>query len=146
MGAAFWILTIIQALFVTAAVGFTFAGLWRIFEKAGKPGWAAVVPIYNTWLLVEIIKKPVLWFIMLLIPCVNAVFSILIALELAKVFGKSTGFGLGLAFLGPVFYPLLGLGDARYQPEAAAAPRPRRARYEDEEEEEEERPRRRPRR
>jgi hypothetical protein len=138
----------IQALFMSLIYGMLIAGMWRVFEKAGKPGWAAIVPIYNAWLMVEIAKKPVSWFILLLIPCVGAIFGILLCIEIAKVFGQSAGYGVGLALLGPVFFPMLGFGAAKYQPELAAAPPPRRARYEDEDEdqEEEERPRRRPRR
>jgi hypothetical protein len=138
-----WVMGIVGALLATAAGGFLVAGFWRTFEKAGKPGWAALVPIYNMWILVEIIKKPVLWFVMLLIPCVGAVFFILACIELAKCFGKEAGFGVGLGLLGFVFFPLLGLGDAEYrEPVEAPQPRPRR-RDDDYEEEEEERPRRR---
>jgi hypothetical protein len=134
-----WVIGIIEALIATAAGGFFIAGLWRTFEKAGKPGWAALVPFYNYWVMVEIVKKPVLWFVMLLIPCVNFVFAILLCIEIAKCFGKGGGFGVGLALLSPIFFPLLGLGDAQYQ-EPVEAPAPRRR---DEYEEEEERPRRR---
>ena len=146
MGAAFWIFAIFQALLISCVYGLLIAGLWRVFEKAGKPGWASLIPIYNTWVLVEIIKKPVLWFIMLLLPCVSAVFAILVCIELAKVFGKSAGYGIGLVLLSPVFFPMLGLGPAQYHPELANVPSGgggggrRRARYEDEEEEEEEEP------
>ena len=88
--------------------------MWKIFDKAGKPGWAAIVPIYNYIVMLEIIGKPVWWVILLLIPCVNIVILIIMMLELAKSFGKSAGFGVGLIFLGIVFLPILGFGDARY--------------------------------
>ena len=90
------------------------------FEKAGKPGWGAIVPIYNIVILLEIAGKPIWWFILFFIPFVNFIVVILISIEVAKNFGKGTGFGLGLAFLGFIFYPILGFGDAKYQGRAAA--------------------------
>jgi Family of unknown function (DUF5684) len=90
------------------------AGMWKVFVKAGKPGWASIVPIYNIIVLLEIAGKPLWWIILLFIPIVNLVILVLIAIEIAKAFGKGTGFGLGLAFLGFIFYPILGFGDAVY--------------------------------
>jgi hypothetical protein len=92
------------------------AGMWKTFEKAGQPGWAAIVPIYNAYVLTcEIAKKEILWFILLFIPIVGIVASIMVALEVGRKFGKSDGFGIGLAFLPFIFYPMLGFGDAQYQ-------------------------------
>src|SRR5262245_53965955 len=82
-------------------------GMWKVFEKAGKPGWAAIVPFYNTFVLTEIAGKPVLWFILLFIPCVGLVIFLMISMEIAKAFGKGQGFGLGLCFLPFIFYPML---------------------------------------
>ncbi len=93
--------------------------LWKVFVKAGKPGWAAIIPIYNIIVLLEIIGKPIWWIILFLIPCVNVIVSILVSLEVAKCFGRSAGFGVGLAFLPFIFYPILGFGDSRYQGPAA---------------------------
>jgi len=141
-----WVMAILNVLIMTAIPGLIIAGLWRTFEKAGKPGWAALVPFYNMWVAVEIVKKPVWWFIMFFIPIAGFVFWILVCLEMAKCFGKSAGYGVGLALLGFVFFPMLGLGDAQYEAPAGAAPRPRQRADEYEEEEEEEdapRPRRR---
>ena len=90
-------------------------GMWKVFQKAGKPGWASIIPFYNTFVLVEIAGKPILWFVLLFVPCVNIVILLMLAMEIAKVFGKGAGFGLGLAFLPFIFYPILGFGDARYQ-------------------------------
>jgi hypothetical protein len=94
------------------------AAMWKVFEKAGKPGWAAIVPIYNLVVLCEIAGKPAWWVILLLIPLVNIVVAIIIVLAIAKNFGKGAGFGIGLLLLGPIFYPMLAWGDARYQPQA----------------------------
>jgi hypothetical protein len=96
------------------------AALWKIFTKAGKPGWAAIVPIYNGIVLLEIIGRPLWWIVLLLIPFVNIVIAFITSLDLAKSFGKGTGFGLGLIFLGPIFLPILGFGSARYQGPSAA--------------------------
>jgi hypothetical protein len=91
----------------------TLAGIWMTFVKAGKPGWASIVPIYNIVVLLEITGKPLWWILLFLIPFVNIVIAIIVTLDLAKVFGKGVGFGLGLVFLPFVFYPMLGFGDAR---------------------------------
>jgi hypothetical protein len=99
------------------------AGMWKVFEKAGKPGWAAIIPIYNIIVLLEIAEKPLWWIILCFIPFVNLVVIVLIAIAVAGNFGKSTLFGIGLAFLPFVFYPLLGFGDAVYQPGGGAVAR-----------------------
>ncbi|HYG80737.1 MAG TPA: DUF5684 domain-containing protein [Pyrinomonadaceae bacterium] len=90
------------------------AGIWKVFTKAGEPGWASIVPIYNVIVLLRIADKPWWWIFLLLIPLVNIVISILVSIEVANNFGKGAGFGLGLAFLGFIFYPILGFGSARY--------------------------------
>lgn len=95
------------------------ASLWKIFEKAGKPGWASIIPIYNLIVLLEIVGKPVWWFILYLIPIVNIIFLIWTINLLSKSFGKDEGFTIGLILLGVVFYPILGFGDAEYKGPAA---------------------------
>lgn len=93
-------------------------GLWAIFNKAGKPGWAAIIPIYNLIVLLQIVNKPVWWILLLLIPCVNFIIIIIgwiwINNLLSQSFGQGGGFTLGLMFLGFIFYPLLGFGDYTY--------------------------------
>lgn len=93
--------------------------LWKIFDKAGKPGWAAIVPIYNLVVLLEIIRKPIWWIVLFLIPCVNFVASILVSVELAKAFGKGVGFAIGMILLPFIFFPMLAFSDARYTPPPA---------------------------
>ena len=90
------------------------AGMWKTFEKAGKPGWAAIVPIYNIVVLLEIVRKPIWWIILMLIPIANIIVAIIIYIELARVFGRGAGFGLGLVFLSFIFFPILGFGDDQY--------------------------------
>ena len=87
---------------------------WRIFEKAGKPGWAALIPIYNTIVLLEIVGKPWWWLLLFFIPVVNLVFAIWMLNLLSISFGKGIGFTLGLLFLSPIFYPILAFGNAEY--------------------------------
>jgi hypothetical protein len=95
-------------------------GMWKTFEKAGQPGWAAIIPFYNMYVLtVEIARKEILWFILMLLPCINIVAMILVSIDVAKNFGKGPGFGIGLALLPAIFFPILGFGDARYQPVAS---------------------------
>jgi len=95
------------------------AALWKVFVKAGKPGWAAIVPIYNLIVLIEITGKPLWWFILFLIPFVNYVFIIWTINLVSKSFGKDVGFTLGLIFLAPIFWPILGFGSAKYKGPAA---------------------------
>jgi hypothetical protein len=93
-----------------------FAAWWRIFEKAGEPGWAAIVPIYNAILILKIAGKPLWWIVLMLIPFVGIVVGLIVLFALAKRFGKGAGFALGMIVLAPIFYPLLAWGDARYEP------------------------------
>jgi uncharacterized membrane protein YoaK (UPF0700 family) len=93
------------------------ASLWRVFTKAGEPGWAAIVPIYNLVVVLKLAGKPLWWIVLFLIPLVNFVMLVLTTIGLAQNFGKGAGFGLGLAFLAPIFYPILAFGDAEYRPQ-----------------------------
>lgn len=88
--------------------------LWRIFVKAGKPGWAAIVPIYNILMELEIVGRPWYWLLLMLIPVVNIVLGIIVLFRLAKVFGHSVGFGFGLLFLAPIFLPILAFDHSTY--------------------------------
>jgi hypothetical protein len=90
------------------------AGMWKVFTKAGKPGWAAIIPIYREIVLLQIAGKPLWWIVLLLIPFVNIGVAIMVAISIAKAFGKGTGFALGLLFLSPIFIPILGFGSAHY--------------------------------
>jgi hypothetical protein len=111
----------ISGLITLDIVVLVLAGMWKVFTKAGEPGWAVIVPIYNLIVLLKIAGKPVWWIILLIIPFVNFIILILVALGVAKAFGKGAGFGIGLAFLGPIFYPILGFGDAKYVGAGAGA-------------------------
>jgi ABC-type sulfate transport system permease subunit len=91
------------------------AAMWKVFEKAGKPGWAAIIPIYNLVVLCEIAGKPAWWVVLFLIPFVNFIVAILVAIAIAKNFGKGGGFAAGLIFLPFIFYPMLAWGDGQYR-------------------------------
>jgi len=112
-GAAAVILIIELAVLIVAL-----AGMWKMYVKAGKPGWAALIPIYNVIVLLEIVGRPIWWLILLIVPLVNIIIVIVLTFDLARKFGKGGGFALGLLFLGFIFYPILGFGDARYNPNA----------------------------
>ena len=100
---------------VALAIGLlVIASTWKIFTKAGKPGWACLVPIYNLFVMLQIAGKPAWWFLLFIIPGVNLVAIILTGIALAKNFNKSAGFGIGLAFFGFIFGPILAFGDSRY--------------------------------
>jgi hypothetical protein len=88
--------------------------MWKVFTKAGKPGWACIIPIYNMIVMLEIVGKPVWWIFLILFPCTSFIFSIWSVNLLSKSFGKGVGFTLGLIFLGFIFYPILGFGDSVY--------------------------------
>lgn len=96
-----------------------FVGLWKVFVKAGKPGWAAIIPIYNAIVILEIVGRPIWWIILWLIPCVGVVIAIIVMIDLAKSFGKDALYGVGCALLGFIFVPMLGFGSATYQGPAA---------------------------
>jgi hypothetical protein len=93
---------------------FMIAAVWKVFSKAGEPGWAAIVPIYNVIVLLKIAGKPLWWIILFIIPVANLIVAILAGIGLAKNFGKGDGFGVGLALLPIVFYPILGFGSATF--------------------------------
>jgi hypothetical protein len=93
------------------------AGFWKTFTKAGHPGWATLIPIYNLVVMLQIAGRPIWWLVLMFIPIVNFFVTLVVSIDIAKNFGKGMGFGLGLAFLGPIFYPMLGFGSAEYTPE-----------------------------
>lgn len=93
---------------------------WKVYTKAGKPGWATLIPIYNVIVLLEIVGKPWYWILLLLIPGVNLVLGIWLTHQLSKSFGHGVGFTLGLIFLNFIFILILGFGDSKYVGPAAA--------------------------
>jgi hypothetical protein len=102
-------------LFIVFIIIFYIYVYWRIFEKAGKPGWAAIIPIYNTIILLEIVGKPWWWLLLFLIPGVNIIFAIWMTNLLSISFGKGVGFTIGLLLLNFIFYPILAFSNAEYK-------------------------------
>ena len=102
------------SLFALAAGVLLIIAQWRIFTKAGEPGWASLIPIYNTYVLYKITWGDGLRFLLLLIPIYNIILSIQTNIRMARAFGKSDGFAVGLIFLPNVFQLILGFGDAQY--------------------------------
>lgn len=94
------------------------AGWWKIFTKAGEAGWKSIIPIYNFIVILKIVGRDWWWVILMLIPIV---ILIIVSLELARSFGRGTGFGIGLAFLSFIFAPILGFGSDTYTGPAAKA-------------------------
>jgi hypothetical protein len=103
----YWFVMMVIAILIIVAQ-------WKVFTKAGKPGWASIIPIYNIIVLLEIVGRPVWWFFLFLIPLVNVVVGVIVLFDLSKSFGKGAGFALGLLFLSPIFYLILGFGGSRY--------------------------------
>jgi len=101
--------------------------MWKVFTKAGQPGWASIIPIYNLYIWCKIVGRPWWWILLMLILFVNFIICIILCIDLAKSFGKGVGFGIGLALLGIIFFPILGFGSAQYQGPSAGGLTPRTA-------------------
>ena len=93
------------------------ACLWKIFQKAGEPGWASIIPIYNSVIQLKIVRKPWWWLLLMLIPYIGFIWAIWAVNLLCKSFGKSEGFTVGVLFLPFIFLPILAFGDATYDAE-----------------------------
>ncbi len=105
---------LIYSVFCLALAVVMLVALWKIYKKAGKPGWACIVPFYSQYCLFDIAMGNGWLFLLSFVPCVNIVMSIICYLKLAKAFGKGTGFGIGLILLCPIFIMILGFGKAEY--------------------------------
>lgn len=88
--------------------------LWKIFVKAGKPGWGAIVPFYNFYCLFDISFGNGWLFLLMFVPCVGVVMQIIAYVKLAQAFGKSGGFAVGLIFLPYIFLPILAFDGSQY--------------------------------
>lgn len=108
-------IVILFTVLVLAVCVFLVISQWHMFKKAGKHGWAALVPFYNSYVLMEIAWGNGWLMFLMLLPLGNLVFSVLTCIKLAKAFGKSGGFAVGLIFLPVIFYPILAFGKAEYE-------------------------------
>jgi hypothetical protein len=111
-GPIFWICEIAFIVLMIAAV-------WKVFSKAGQPGWAAIIPIFNVYVMCKVAGRPGWWLLLFLIPFVNLVIAIIVTIDIAKRFGKGVGFAIGMILVPFIFWPILGFGSAQYQAAAA---------------------------
>jgi len=107
---------VLALIFLAVMVLMTIAQ-WKVFEKAGHPGWACLIPVYNMVVLLRIAGRPEWWLLLMFVPLVNIGVGVLISLDLARRFGREEVFAVGLVLLPFVFYPILGFGDSAYTPE-----------------------------
>lgn len=105
----FWI-------FIIFAIGIVMLiAKWKIYEKAGRSGWEAIVPIYSTVVMLQFLDLPIWLILLLFIPGANIAIPIITAVKLSERFGKETAFSIGLIFLPVIFYPILGFGDSTFK-------------------------------
>lgn len=88
---------------------------WKVFNKAGKPGWATIIPIYNNIVKIQIAKLSMIYLLLLFIPIANIYAKFKINIEIAKKFGKSSGFGVGMTLVSIIFIPMLAFSDNLYE-------------------------------
>lgn len=123
------IFVIVLCIFCLAFVVMSIIGQWKIFSKANKPGWASLIPIYNQYILCQVTGVNPMWLIVVYAASiissflgplafigvvVSIYFNVLISVSLARSFGKDDAYAIGLIFLGPIFYLILGCGDSKY--------------------------------
>ena len=128
--AAFAGLMLVVILISLAVAIVSIIGMWKMFTKAGEEGWKSIIPIYNMITLCKIVGVSPWWILIVfvsgllgIIPilgsllnlAVSIYFSILLCVSTANSFGKDTGFAVGLFFLSPIFYCILGFGSAKYE-------------------------------
>ena len=114
-GPVFWICySVVIILLITA--------IWKVFSKAGQPGWAAIIPIYNFYVMCKVAGRPGWWLLLCLIPFLNFIILIILNFDIAKRFGKGGGFAVGMILLPFIFWPILGFGSATYEGGNAAPP------------------------
>lgn len=90
------------------------AGMWKVYAKAGQPGWASIIPIYNIIVWLQIVGRPVWWVLLMFVPFVGFVILIIVSIDLAKSFGKDELYGILLFILSPIMMIHLGFSDAQY--------------------------------
>jgi len=107
-------LGVVWFVFMFGLLAIMIVAFWKIFTKAGEQGWKSLIPLYNTWVLLEISGKPGWWLFLMFIPFVNIVIMIMMYNGLSKSFGKGIGYTLGLIFLSPIFFLMLAFGNAKH--------------------------------
>jgi hypothetical protein len=110
--AVFWSVYMIVALAIAV---FSIAGLWKMFGKAGRPGWAAIIPIYNTYVLLKVAGMSGWWLLGFFVPFLNIFVALYLWWKVSEAYGHGFGYFLGLWFLTPIFLMMLGFGKSQYQ-------------------------------
>ncbi len=113
IAASMAVISVIMIIFFIIGV-ITIIANWKVFTKAGKPGWTSLIPFYNMYQLFEVAGMNGWMFLLLLIPFVNFIIIIMLNINLAKAFGKDTGFAIGLILFNPIFMLILAFSDATY--------------------------------
>lgn len=106
---------ILGVLLYLSIITFVIISMWKVFVKAGQPGWACIVPIYNILIMLKIANKPWWWIFMFIIPIANLVFAIMLLHRISLSFGKGGGFTVGLLFLGIIFWGILAFDKSEYK-------------------------------
>lgn len=103
---------------------------WKLFTKAKQPGWASLIPFYNTYIMCKLAGVNPWWIVIVLcsslisfIPIIGSLlcfavsiyFSILLYVSVARAFGKEDGYAIGLILLPVVFLPILAFGKDEYK-------------------------------
>lgn len=114
VGAVAVVIWLFVILIVMAVSILMIIAMWRIFTKAGKPGWASLVPIYNMVVMMQIVGRPEWQVVLMFLPFAHIYISIVLPLDLAKSFGKTTGFGVLMIFFPAIMNPILAFGSSRY--------------------------------
>ena len=92
-----------------------FIGLWKMFVKAGHPGWGAIIPFYNLYLLLKVARRPGWWLILFFIPLVNIIIWLVVALDVSRNFGHGAGYGILLWIFPYIMFIVLGWGTDQYR-------------------------------
>jgi hypothetical protein len=92
------------------------AGVWATLVKADKPGWGAIIPFYNAYLIIKMAGRPGWWLILYFIPFVNIIINLIVSIDVARNFGHGTGFGILLWLFAPIMFLVLGFGSSTYTP------------------------------
>lgn len=103
-------------LFICLIAIFKVIYTWKIYVKAGKPGWASLIPIYNVYVKLQFLNMPWWFLLLLLVPALNFAIIVLMDINMAKKFGKDIGFAIGLILLPIIFMPILAFGKSTYNP------------------------------
>ncbi len=106
---------LLMVLIWLSIIVFAIISQWKVFEKAGQPGWAVFIPIYNILIMLKVANKPWWWLFMFFIPIANIVFVIMMLNRISLSFGKSSGFTVGLFFLGIIFWGILAFDKSEYK-------------------------------